>query len=161
MKIVRMQNAAERAEQTGSALVMPPTSHYQIGWLDSPDQHVADRTDGDGLDQVAGRWSQPVKVEIPVNELMRSANHRPWLDCLGPLLARAHVLCPCVEPRPCFSASGPAKAAFLTAYFLDFCPTFQRIFKGCKFAVGTPGGAPSAEGLRHQQTEEVDPGNHV
>ena len=93
MQIVRMQNEVSRAGHGGSVQEMASKHHSRAVWFDSPDQHVTHRTDGDGLDQVGGRWSQPVKVEIRVNELMCSADQRSCLDRLGPLSARADMFC--------------------------------------------------------------------
>ena len=106
MQIYRMQNELPRAGQAGSVQEMVSKSHSYAVWLDSSEQHVAHPTDGVCLDQVGGRWSQPVKVEIRVNELMCSADQQSCLDRLGPLSARADMLCPCVEPRRARSCAG-------------------------------------------------------
>ena len=115
MQIVRMQNEVSRAGQGGSVQETASKHHSRAVWLDSPDQHVTHRTDGDGLDQVGGRWSQPVKAEIRVNELMCSADQRSCLDRLGPLSARADMLCPCVEPRRARSCAGRGARRMATA----------------------------------------------
>ena len=74
MQIVRMQNAVPRAGQAGSVQGTASKKHSRAVWLDNPEQHVAHRTHGVGLDQVGGRRLMPVKVEIRVNELMCSAS---------------------------------------------------------------------------------------